>query len=173
MQETVEKELKKEVFILGVDIDNTLIQRAHEKSNFKVQFLTLDFMNRVEREEILQKYMNTNNIQYFDIIFCFSITMWIHLNHGDSGLMEFIYNVCKLSDLIVLEPQTWDSYKTAIRRLKKVGEEFPHFQTIKLKKQMETIIEQIFLDNKSKKIYESTIRTNFKRKLFVFKSDCK
>lgn len=164
--------MQKEVFILGVDIDNMIIQRAldNNKTNAKTQFLTLDFMDEAKREEILQKYMFENNIRHFDITFCFSITMWIHLNHGDFGLKDFIYNVCKNSDLVVLEPQTWNNYQTAVRRLKRAGEEFPHFKTIKLKSKMESIIEEIFLNNQTTKVYEST-RTKFKRKLFVFKSN--
>lgn len=162
--------MKKEIFILGIDIDRILIQRAQEKGNSNIEFLNLDFMNEAEREESLKNYMSTNNIKYFDITFCFSITMWIHMNHGDSGLIKFIYNVCKYSELVFVEPQRWDSYKTAVKRLKQAGEEFPHFKTIKLKNKMESIIQELFLSHNSTKIYETT-RTKFKRKLFVFKTD--
>lgn len=153
-----------------MDIDNTLVERAQEKGNGRVQFLTLDFMNEKEREKILLEYMLGNNIKYFDITFCFSITMWIHLNHGDSGLMEFIYSVCKYSDLVFLEPQIWKSYRTAVKRLKQFHEEFPHYKTIKHKGNMEKIIEDIFISNHSKKLHETT-RTKLNRKLFVFQCD--
>lgn len=125
-------------------------------------------MNETEREDILQNYLSVNNIKYFDITICFSITMWIHLNHGDIGLMNFIYNMCRYSNLVFLEPQAWDSYKTAVKRLRQVGEEFPHFKTLNFRNHMENTIEDIFQSNKFTKIYEST-KTKFKRKLFVFK----
>lgn len=50
----------------------------------------------------------------------FSITKWIHLNHGDAGLLAFfkrIFDSLKLDSgaKLVLEPQHWDSYAKAKR----------------------------------------------------------
>lgn len=166
----LETKLKKDCFVLGVDIDATLIARAREKSNAKTQFLAFDFMNEEEREAALQKYLLMNDIECFDVTFCFSVTMWIHLNHGDLGLEIFIHNICKNSKFIFVEPQTWNSYRTAVKRLKLAGEEFPHFKTIKLGNNTETVIEEILLKHKAKKIHE-TSKTKFKRKIYVFKID--
>lgn len=153
-----------------MDIDDTLIRRAQEKSNPETQFLTLDFTNQAERELTLQKYMAEKDIKHFDITFCFSITMWIHLNHGDTGLENFLSKICKISKLVFVEPQNWGSYKTAVKRLKQAGEQFPHFQEIKFKKNIELDIERIFLKYSAKKIHE-TPRTKFKRKLLAFKTN--
>lgn len=162
--------LDKECFILGIDIDDTLVKRAQEKSNLHTQFCTLDFMNDESREKILREYLLSNRVECFDFVFCFSITMWIHLNHGDSGLEKFLYNVCEYGKIIVLEPQTWDSYKTAVRRLKLAGEEFVHFKTIKLRNNVEIIIENLLVKNNATKIHETT-KSKFKRKIYVFKID--
>lgn len=49
----------------------------------------------------------------FDIILCLSITKWVHLNWGDSGLKRFFrrifYNL-KPGGRFILEPQGWPSY---------------------------------------------------------------
>lgn len=166
----LQTELKSDCFVLGVDVDDTLIERAREKSNANTQFLALDFMNETKRESTLQKYMLANGIECFDVTFCFSVTMWIHLNHGDVGLDTFIYNICKYSKFVFVEPQTWNSYRTAVKRLKLAGEEFPHYKTIKFRNNTETAIEQLFQKHKAKKIHETT-KTKFKRKIYVFKID--
>ena len=42
------------------------------------------------------------------------MTKWIHLNHGDAGLLSFFRKVLASLEpggLFVLEPQPWESYK--------------------------------------------------------------
>lgn len=43
--------------------------------------------------------------------------MWIHLNHGDTGLDVFLKKVSAISRFLLLEPQEWKSYKSAVRRM--------------------------------------------------------
>ncbi|KAL3314011.1 hypothetical protein Ciccas_007385 [Cichlidogyrus casuarinus] len=50
----------------------------------------------------------------YDTILAFSVTKWIHLNHGDVGLMRFFrraFNLLKPGGHLVLEPQPKTSYK--------------------------------------------------------------
>ena len=45
--------------------------------------------------------------------------MWIHLNHGDQGLEDFLSALCQWGDNVVVEPQPWKCYRNAVRRAKK------------------------------------------------------
>ena len=52
--------------------------------------------------------------QEYGVICCFSVTKWIHLNHGDCGLIRFfrkVFQVLESGGLFILEPQPWRSYK--------------------------------------------------------------
>ena len=52
--------------------------------------------------------------QLYDMVLCFSVTKWVHLNWGDAGLAVLFRRVWdKLTPggLFVLEPQPWRSYK--------------------------------------------------------------
>jgi hypothetical protein len=52
--------------------------------------------------------------QRFDVITCMSITKWIHLNHGDTGIVHFFkacYEMLNEGGLLIVEPQPWRSYQ--------------------------------------------------------------
>ena len=53
----------------------------------------------------------------FDVVFLFSITMWVHLTNGDEGLTQFLESSCNLTkNVLIVEPQNWSSYKSAMKR---------------------------------------------------------
>ena len=57
------------------------------------------------------------DIEGFDVVFLFSITMWVHLTNGDDGLRQFIESSCNLTkNVLIVEPQNWCSYKSAMKR---------------------------------------------------------
>eukprot|EP00124_Ichthyophonus_hoferi_P006058 Ihof_evm1s1162 gene=Ihof_evmTU1s1162 len=62
-----------------------------------------------------------NGIKKFSLVTCFSVTMWIHINHGDRGLVDFLHYLSLLSDTIIIESQPWKCYRNAEKRLRRLG----------------------------------------------------
>jgi 7SK snRNA methylphosphate capping enzyme len=47
------------------------------------------------------------------------LTKWVHLHHGDDGIRSFfakIYRVLAPGGRLVLEPQSWATYKDAVKK---------------------------------------------------------
>lgn len=58
-------------------------------------------------------YVNQIKSEY-DFVLALSITKWIHLNNGDEGIKRFfkkIYLNLTVNGALLLEPQSWVSYK--------------------------------------------------------------
>ncbi|XP_017138514.1 probable RNA methyltransferase CG11342 [Drosophila miranda] len=166
----LEERLQRSVQILGVDIDERLIQRAKEENTCpeKITYECVDVMNGSDFEIVLS-YLHGQERQKFDAICCYSITMWIHLNHHDEGLKLFLRRLTHLSELLVVEPQPWKCYQRAEKRLKKAGEVFPLFLELKwrsdVEKQIDIYLEQT-LDRR--KMFEST-PTKWQRRICFFR----
>ncbi|XP_060516705.1 probable RNA methyltransferase CG11342 [Cylas formicarius] len=160
----------KNVNILGIDIDPVLIQRACEQNKFpNIQFTCVDIMHETDYIKSVRGFLKQHNTQKFAIGFCFSITMWIHLNHGDDGLKKFLRRVVELCESLVIEPQPWKCYRTAVRRFKLSNSTFPKYSEIKIRGDIEQRIE-LYLQNECDctKVLESG-RTEWGRKIMVFK----
>ncbi|KAF9417842.1 hypothetical protein HW555_005139 [Spodoptera exigua] len=100
-----------DIHMLAVDIDSTLIERAKEANeNPYIKFMTCNIME--QNDQLL-----------------IQITMWIHLNNGDAGLLAFL----KYLKAIVIEPQPWKCYRNAQRRVKKSGNSFELYECLKIK----------------------------------------
>ncbi|XP_034938475.1 pre-miRNA 5'-monophosphate methyltransferase isoform X2 [Chelonus insularis] len=159
-----------DVHILGIDLDSTLIERARENyPEPNVKFQCLDFFSK-ESEHVLTEYLQQFERTRFDVVFCFSITMWIHLNHGDEGLIKFLEDICFYSEMVVIEPQLWKCYRNASRRLRRADEgDFPLINELKMTGDMERHIERIICCDKCnfQKI-NITKNNNWGRKLLIF-----
>ncbi|XP_037886222.1 probable RNA methyltransferase CG11342 [Glossina fuscipes] len=156
--------------IYAVDLDPDLIKRAQADNNcdIDIEFACLDVM-AVKDFTKIQDYLDKYKRKKFDAVCCFSITMWIHLNHDDTGLQEFLRNLCSLSELLVVEAQPWRCYQTAERRMKKVNNSFPLFLKLKWRSNVVEEIEKYLTNTLQRtKVYES-LPTKWKRKICFFK----
>ena len=113
---------------LGLDIDPVLIVRAQRKtvpasitsasfqacnlghpeehSNFVKSFFqeTKEKEKQKEKEDDSQPSILPTPTRW-NLTSVFSTTMWIHIHHGDDGLMDFLQRVCRQTELLLVEPQ--------------------------------------------------------------------
>lgn len=161
--------MEKKCVIFGVDLDPTLVVRAQESNKYSknIFYECLDITTEKSNERI-QEILKLNKKIKFDAIFAFSVSMWIHLNHGDAGLINFINKICHFANNVVIEPQPWKCYMTAVKRLKKAGSSFPPLERLKLGQNIECDIEELFTKNKFLKIIESN-PSKWSRKVFLYR----
>ncbi|KAM6233379.1 RNA 5'-monophosphate methyltransferase-like [Porphyrio hochstetteri] len=163
----------KDLNLLCCDIDPVLIERAQQLSPFpaSISFARLDIMDASARGPLLTSYLGRFGRSAFDIAFCMSVTMWIHLNHGDSGLMEFLSFLSSLSKYLLIEPQPWKCYRAAARRLRRLGRgDFDHFRSLAINGDMVERITQILTQDCAMELVCCFGSTSWDRSLLLFKS---
>ncbi|CAG2060473.1 unnamed protein product, partial [Timema podura] len=160
--------------ILGVDIDPVLVERARHSNIHRdnVLYDCVDVTCDQDREELFSQYLWKHGRAKFDIVFCFSVTMWIHLNSGDEGLTKFLTDICRQTDWLVVEPQPWKCYKEAERRLRRSGGgSFPLFPSLTMRGRVERDIESILQQQcQFTKVLE-TSKTRWNRKLSFYRTN--
>ena len=135
LYEKLRSNLTGKVVMLGVDLDPLLVERAANKfsQTDKLEFRVLDILGADVTSQ-LEKYLASQDRTRFDLVSVFSVTMWVHINHGDEGLKEFVRRLVGLARFVLVEPQPWKCYQTAARRMRKLGkEEFPHLKHLKMR----------------------------------------
>lgn len=60
-----------------------------------------------------------------DLVCCYSVTMWVHLHHGDEGLQRLLRCLSGITSQLILEPQPWRCYRTARERWRRSGKADP------------------------------------------------
>lgn len=144
-----------DVKILAIDIDPTLIERAKEVNYIcDIAYVTCDIVLDAGRR-IIQDYKDMHKKEMFDVIFCFSVTMWIHINNGDEELIKLLHFLKDNTRSLIIEPQPWKCYKNAQRRLKRSGKDFELYELLKIRENVDKVIEEILSTKSHKKVYES------------------
>ncbi|CAH0515334.1 unnamed protein product [Peronospora belbahrii] len=168
---------RKSLMVLGVDIDEVLIERAAKKplqlcKGDLVRFHHVDVMTSTFSKDIapfLELAKRSTAKRKFDLVTCFSVTMWIHLNHGDDGLWKFLETVSDMTEYLIIEPQTWKCYRNAQKRLKRMRVEIPQsFCEIKVRTD---IVEKIdtFLLAAGRFRYKAQLgKTNWSRNVVLY-----
>jgi len=102
--------------VLGIDIDKDLIHRAKVSCRKK----QIELNDRIDLNGIVSfrcvDYNFFTSPYKYDVIFCLSVSKWIHLNQGDMGIFKLfmnVYNQLHTNGMFIFEPQPWTSYKKA------------------------------------------------------------
>lgn len=165
-------------FQLNLSVPNQLlgnseiIKETKEKEENKNETKILNrFPNNISfRIENFIQAMKNN--EKFDTITCFSLSKWVHLNWGDTGikrLFQKVYDSLNENGVFIFEPQEWKAYK----KKKCINEDFKKiYKLIKLRpkdfvlfleqelrfKLIDTLIPDLNLKHKG-----------FKRPIYIYK----
>ena len=130
------------VILIGVDIDDVLVSRAADKARGcpDIRFVSADVCDASARAMLCEKLKGSLGENWscgrdvrFDVTSCFGLTMWIHLNRGDSGLTSFLQGVTEITECtLLIEIHPWKNYKAAVKRLRKISRDLvpPHWPHI-------------------------------------------
>lgn len=171
----VVKKSGRNIIILGIDIDPQLIERAKEANQytenvFYSSFNVMEYNNDKENN-CITNHLNSYKKCRFDVVCCFSITMWIHLNNGDNGLEQFLNLMADLSEILIIESQPWKCYQNAVRRMKRAGAQdtFPLFKTLKIRNEVESTIKNYLKCKNQLDIISESDPTKWKRKICFYR----
>ncbi|XP_074497475.1 pre-miRNA 5'-monophosphate methyltransferase [Sebastes fasciatus] len=160
---------KRKVHLLGFDLDEILIQRAQQNNPLpsNISFIPLDITKDTHQ---LQDYLNQRGCSHFHLCLCLAVTMWVHLNHGDAGLLQLLSRLASLSQHLLLEAQPWKCYRSAARRLRKLGRsDFDHFKTLKIRGDVAEHAREHLERHCGMELIQSFGSTTWDRKLLLFK----
>ena len=111
----------------------------------------------------------------FDVVFCFSVTMWVHLNHGDEGMEALFRSLGQwCSRYLVLEPQPWKCYRTASRRMRKLKlPDFEHLPRLEAQSedQLQDFVKNLCRKNGFKQIRVFGETENWKRRIILYEKE--
>lgn len=157
------------VYLLGFDLDEILIQRAQQANPVpsNISFVPMDI---IKDSDQLKDYLSKRGCSRFHLCLCLAVTMWIHLNHGDSGFLQLLSCLASYSQHLLLEAQPWKCYRSAARRLRKLGcSDFDHFKTLKIHGDIAKHATEHLEANCGMELIQSFGSTAWDRKLLLFK----
>ena len=166
----------KAVHMMGVDLDPVLVQRAAEQQLINpedaIEFQSLDVMTaRGQAQLICRQYLErTTRRQKFDFVFCFSTTMWVHLNHGDEGLKDLLKFLAEWAENVIVEPQPWKCYRNAVRRMKRANvDPFPLYESLRYRSNILQDVEDIFCHQLGMSLHRRLGHSEWKRPVLWFR----
>lgn len=157
--------------LLGFDLDEELIHRAQSSNPYprNISFIPLDITQDEASRAQLDTYLRGFGRSTFNLCVCLAVTMWVHLNHGDEGLLGLLSRLAALSDYLLLEAQPWKCYRSAARRLRKLGRsDFEHFKTLQIRGDMAENARHHLSNNCGMELMQSFGSTSWDRKLLLF-----
>ena len=126
-------------------------------------------MNSRDRENIFGNYLSKHSSKTFTLTTCFSVTLWIHLHHGDDGLKDFLKYICQNTKYLLIEPQPFKCYKTAIRRMKRANcDGFSEFEKLKWRQNVDQEIMDFVVENCDMTLIKVLGSTEWDRKVCFF-----
>lgn len=112
------------------------------------------FPNNVEFKQLNIMLVSSDTDQQlgfgtWDTVLALSITKWIHVNHGDEGLIKF-FRTCHMllrdGGVLIVEPQLWNAYKQHFGGLNKAFKSEDMFQLRPLQEELSTEGQRSFVD---------------------------
>jgi 7SK snRNA methylphosphate capping enzyme len=132
--------------VVGIDLDPSLIRKANQSLYLRSSYLSPSSCDDKTDQDLILDYFplscsreigilpytsslpvtfHTSDFMFaptgpqYDTLLALSITKWIHLNHGDAGILSFFqkcYDSLKAGGSLVVEPQAWDTYKKKLSK---------------------------------------------------------
>ncbi|XP_061584229.1 pre-miRNA 5'-monophosphate methyltransferase, partial [Cololabis saira] len=160
---------RSKVHLLGFDLDEALIQRAQRSNPLGgcITFIPLDVTRDTGR---LRDYLRRRGSPHFHLCVCLAVTMWVHLHHGDSGLLQLLTDLASISRHLLLEAQPWSCYRSAARRLRRLGRsDFEHFKTLQIRGDMAEQAREHLEKSCHMELVQTFGSTVWDRKLLLFR----
>uniref|UniRef100_A0A182QVM9 RNA methyltransferase n=1 Tax=Anopheles farauti TaxID=69004 RepID=A0A182QVM9_9DIPT len=169
------------VSAIGVDIDQELCDRA-SRDFPGIEFICGNVLSIATSEQgdrrvdPIECGMLRLGIEQFDVICCFSVLMYVHLNGGDEGLRRVLDYLCNKGKFLILELQSWKKYRDQVRRLKRdAGQTYPNYEQLAWKGgcgALENHIKSYIQSNGFELLAESVEKNEFDRQLIFFRNKC-
>lgn len=160
--------------MFGIDIDDELIDRANAKAKDQLLESNVHFqaINIMDTDcDKIESHMRNHQCERFHLVTAFSVTMWIHLNYDDIGLRTFLRRISSISNVVIIEPQNWKSYKNAVKRSRKLELDKPkYFDHLKLRDDIHDQIIKFLNEDVDCKFdkYETLGQDTWGRSLHIF-----
>jgi hypothetical protein len=92
------------IHVTGVDLDDTLIQRARQKNEASPK--SCIHANFLQGDMCSPEQLETSIPNRVDLMSLFSTSMWLHIHAGDEGFREILKQLCgKTEKFFLIEPQ--------------------------------------------------------------------